>query len=115
MADDMQGKIAERLYSCLKMKNLSYGELSEKTGISKAMLQRYATGETGKIPVKRLAVLADALGVTQAYLIGWSDELPDNYNDPALTETEKILIELFRKADPAFQDEAIEMLKRHPK
>ena len=53
---------------------ISYGELSKITGITKSALQRYATGETGKIPLNRLESIADALHVSAAYLMGWDVE-----------------------------------------
>lgn len=40
---------------------MSYRELSEKTGYSKSVLQRYESGTTKKIPVDRLEVIAKAL------------------------------------------------------
>ena len=43
--------------------------------ISKSALQRYATGETAKIPLDRLKLMADALGVSQAHLMGWEEEI----------------------------------------
>ena len=111
-----EAEIAERIYMAIRKKDMSYGELSEKTGISKAMLQRYATGETAKIPLPRLRIIASALDVTPAYLIGWEDAPPESIEDlPQLSRKEKDLINSFRAADPIFQDEAIDMLKRHPR
>lgn len=49
---------------------MSYGELAEKTGIHKSVIQRYATGETEKIPVDRLKKIAEALGMFPFGLIG---------------------------------------------
>ena len=116
MNDAPEREIAERIYMTIKKRDMSYGELSEKTGISKAMLQRYATGETPKIPLPRLRIIAEALGVTPAYLIGWEKAPPDSIEDlPQLSIEEKELIISFRGADPIFQAEAIDMLKRHPK
>lgn len=42
---------------------MSYRELSEKTGYSKSVLQRYESGTTKKIPVDRLEVIAKALNI----------------------------------------------------
>jgi transcriptional regulator with XRE-family HTH domain len=42
------------------MADMSYGELSEKTGIDKGALQRYATGERG-ISSDHLCAIADVL------------------------------------------------------
>lgn len=113
--DDRQYEIevATRIYNCIRRKGYSYGELSEITGISKAMLQRYATGETGKIPIWRMRIIAEALNVSTTYLIFGTDEPPDMVLDTPLNEREQELINLFRNATPIFQDEAIDMLRRH--
>lgn len=70
--------ISERIMRTIKRKNISYGELSNMTGIAKSALQRYATGETEKIPLPRLEKIADALCVSAAYLMGWEDSPADS-------------------------------------
>lgn len=74
--------ISARILKIILNKDISYGELSEKTGIPKSALQRYATGQTEKIPIDRLQVIAKALGTTAPYLMGWEESsvhaLPDN-------------------------------------
>lgn len=67
-------EISDRILAAIQRAGLSYGELSKLTGIPKAMLQRYATGDTGKIPLERLQQIAKALGTTAEYLLGWDSE-----------------------------------------
>lgn len=74
-------KIAERLLILINNNNVSYGELSKQTGIPKSAIQRYATGETEKIPITRIELLAKALHSNAAYLMGWVDEENPNNND----------------------------------
>lgn len=62
---------------------MTYGDLAAKTGIAKSAIQRYATGETKKIPLPRLEALADALGVSAAYLMGWDEPSPASRPLPA--------------------------------
>ena len=71
--------ISDRISKKMKEKAFSYGELSKITGISKSVLQRYATGETEKIPINRIEIISKALGCSAAYLMGW-DEFPTPYN-----------------------------------
>lgn len=68
-------EISERILEAITSKEMSYGELSKLTGIPKSALQRYATGQTEKIPIDRLEAIANALGVDVAFLMGWSEEL----------------------------------------
>ena len=57
-------EMSKRIQAALQDANISYGELSTRTGIPKSALQRYATGETEKIPTDRLIKIALALGVS---------------------------------------------------
>ena len=66
--------ISARLLETIQKRQMTYGDLASKTGIAKSAIQRYATGETKKIPLPRLEALADALGVSAAYLMGWKEE-----------------------------------------
>ena len=47
-------EISKRLLQLIEDNDISYGELSKKTNIPKSALQRYATGETEKIPITRI-------------------------------------------------------------
>lgn len=65
---------ADRIYKAIQKADLSYGELSRITGIPKSALQRYATGETTKIPLDRIESIAKATNVAASYLLGWNRE-----------------------------------------
>lgn len=67
--------IGNRLLSLLQEKGISYGELSEITGIPKSALHRYVTGATEKIPIERIKSIASALNVTPEYLLGWDRKI----------------------------------------
>lgn len=63
--------ISKRILDTITCKDISYGDLADKTGIPKSALQRYATGQTEKIPIDRLEKIASAIGVTTSFLMGW--------------------------------------------
>jgi len=63
-------ELSQRILNLILDRNLSYGELSQVTGIPKSALQRYATGETEKIPADRLELISKALGTTTPDLLG---------------------------------------------
>lgn len=67
------GDYSKRIKQAIDDSRLSYGELSKITGIPKSALQRYATGETEKIPLDRLELIAQATRVDTAYLLGWAE------------------------------------------
>lgn len=68
---------SKRIYEAIEKSGYSYPELSKKTGISKSSLQRYATGETKKIPIDCIEKIAQATGVDSRYLMGWEDKNTD--------------------------------------
>lgn len=74
--------ISKRLLSEIQKTGMSYRELSEKTGLPKSAIQRYAVGETDKIPIDRLELIARALGTSAAYLMGWESE-PATFSLPS--------------------------------
>ena len=80
----------------MKEKGISYGELSKMTRIPKSALQRYATGETTKIPIDRISSIASALGVDERELLGWVK--PAAPSD-GLSESKKELFNILKSAD----------------
>lgn len=114
--------ISERIKKSIDRKGVSYGYLSKITHIPKSAIQRYATGQTDKIPLDRLEKLAVALGVSAEHLMGWDDSTPattpapDDVNEVASayaaleTEAEKNMIrralnlsEIVRESKPVFR------------
>ena len=65
--------IAERIRNRRLELNLSYQALAERCGMNKSSLQRYETGAIGNVPLEKLKVLAEALYVSPAYLMGWEE------------------------------------------
>lgn len=76
------GEISARISELMRAKELSYGRLSELTGIPKSGIYRYANEPNDKIPLPKLEMIAKALNVTTAYLMGWENyqavQIPDN-------------------------------------
>ena len=108
--------LSNRIIRLIEENGLSYGELAELTGIPKSALQRYATGETEKIPLPRIATIAKALGVSSAYLIGWdTGEQSANEKQPSvsegLSEEELTLIEAFRALPPDERKHVLSLLR----
>lgn len=74
---------SERIRQAITDKGLSYAELEKLTGISKSALQRYASGETKKIPVDVIEKIAAVTNVTARYLMGWDE--PNTESAPDVT------------------------------
>lgn len=67
----MNNEISKKIFDAMKAAQMSYGELSKRTGIPKSALQRYATGTTEKVPADRLKLIANALDVDVFSLYDW--------------------------------------------
>lgn len=86
----------ERLKSEMKRQGLSQAELCLRTGIPKSALSQYLSG-CFKPREGRIRIMADALGVDPAWLIGF--DVYDGENDENqgyLTDRETILLSLYR-------------------
>ena len=86
----------KRLRQAIEQSGLTYAELGEKTGIAKSSIQRYATGETKKIPIDSIEAIAKAINVSPKYLMCWDDEAVKTYEyvktliDPEHTISQEI-------------------------
>ena len=90
--------------------SLTLIEIEQRTGIKKSSMQRYVSGETGKIPMSAIEKLAKLFGVSGEYLMGWDDK-KDSPSEPELTEGEKLMLELFRQIPKDRQPEALDLLR----
>lgn len=58
------GETSKRIQNALQNANISYEELSARTGIPESTLQRYVAGKAEKIPTERLIKISLALDVS---------------------------------------------------
>lgn len=92
-------EIAKKLNKYFMESEMSYAELAKRTGIPKSALQRYIVGQTDKIPIDRLQVIAEALGTSAAVLMGWEET-----ETPSLTpeqQAKERIHELVDRLSPA--------------
>lgn len=101
--------ILSKLVEVIEDSGLSYGELSKITGIPKSSIHRYANGTTKKIPIDAVRLIANAVGVSTSYIMGWGNEESNSPEEPKLTEGEKMLLSLFRQIPEERQQAFLEM------
>ena len=94
--DSEMEKIRQRIKSRREELSITYQELADKTGMSKSTLQRYETSSIKNIGLDKLEILANALDITPAFLLGWEEpkakeEKPKPKPISSLTRQEKIL------------------------
>ena len=99
---------SDRIKGEMLRHSLTLVEIEQRTGIKKSSMQRYVSGETGKIPMAAIEKLATLFGVPATYLMGW-DEKEDSPSEVRLTEGEQQLLELFRLIPEEQQKAFLEM------
>lgn len=81
----MTNTISERLKEAIKNSKCSYYELEKKTGIPKSAIQRYATGNTDKLPADRIEKIAKATGCPLSYILGTEETVEFHNAEEALS------------------------------
>ena len=91
----------KRMKQAVTKAGLSYMELEKLTGVSHSTLQRYLTGKTNRIPIPAVEKIANATGVSAAWIMGWDDEKePSNLG--AIITGKTRMIPLFESASAGF-------------
>lgn len=109
---------AKRINEAIEKSGYSYPELSKLTGISKSSLQRYATGETKKIPIDCIEKIAEVTHVSAKYLMCWDDDAIETYKfldtiiDPEHTsaqvkEQDKAIRRIINSSEPYLPEKMI--------
>lgn len=107
MSETELTELIERIKNRRLALELSYQDLSDATGISKSTLQRYETGFIKKVPINQMEVLAKALHVTPAYLMGWEESSPTPHS---LTQQEETHIKKYRQLDADGKEEIDDLI-----
>ena len=98
--------MGERIKELRIIKGYTQEELGKMLGIKKAAIQKYENGDVENIKRSKIKLLADALGVTPSYIMGWDS--PERHN-PLGTRKDDRLIKLWRQLP---YDEQMKMLGR---
>ena len=93
--------LGERIRAAREGLKMTQEELGALCGTTKQTIFKYETGVVTNIPLDRLELLADQLGVTPAYLTGWDD------GGTPLPKKLAELAEPFGKLDDTGQDKVI--------
>lgn len=83
--------VGERIKKRRKELKMSVDQLAEKLGKNRATVYRYEGDEIDNMPLSVLEPLAEALQVSEAYLMGWEEikETPKNQPYYALNEKDE--------------------------
>ena len=105
---------ADRLKMALSVRNMTQSELCQKTKIPKSALSEYIKG-LYEPKQDRLMLLSEALDVDPVWLMGFDVPMEPEHKKisphDALTEGEKVMLELFRQIPEDQQPVVLAMIR----
>lgn len=93
-------RLGERIKAARVAEEMTQEELGALCGTTKQTIFKYEMGIVENIPAARMERLAEHLGVTPAYLMGWSTAAP--------TAQAKALMDVFEHLDAEDQQKLID-------
>lgn len=100
--------IGDRIRYYRELAGLTMEELAKKTGVQKSAINKYEKGVVTNIPIKRVVLIADALGVEPVALTDW--ERPSGASDPSAPEKKQALIDRVLHMDAEQLDKLARLL-----
>lgn len=100
--------IGDRIRHYRELAGLTMEELAKKTGVQKSAINKYEKGIVTNIPINRVVLIADALGVEPVALTDW--ERPNGSTDTTSYEKKKALIDRVLRMDPEQLDKLSRLL-----
>lgn len=97
----------EKIKAMRKDLGLSAEYIAEKIGISPSTIYRYENNDIASMKIDKLKSIADLLGTSASYLLGWDDCAADDH----LTASEFALLSVFRDMDQDGQQKVLDYAK----
>lgn len=106
----MKEKICNRIREAMRIRSLKQSELVEKTGIGKSSISTYLSGEY-EPKQKNIYKIAEALDVSEAWLMGYDVPLERELTTNKLKEDESRFVREYRKLNHLGKQEAIKRVE----
>lgn len=104
--------MSNRIKTLRLSKGLTLEQVGDAVGVGKSTVRKWETGMIANMKRDKIAALANVLGTTPAYLMGWKeDEQKSSPGESKLTEAEKRMLSIFRKIPKDRQVYALEVLE----
>ena len=110
----MENEMSMKIKKLRLERGMTLEQVADIVGVGKSTVRKWETGMIANMKRDKIALLAQALGTTPAYLMGWKEDMEDNTSlpqEPVLTEGEKLLLELFRQIPEDAQKMYLEVLR----
>ena len=109
----MSSELARKIKELRLARDMTLEQVATIVGVGKSTVRKWETGMIANMKRDKIALLAQALGTTPAYLMGWKEETEKavSPNEPKLTKGEQLLIDLFRQIPEGEREMYIEVLR----
>ena len=104
----MSDQMAERIKELRAKRNLTLEDVAKRVGVGKSTVRKWETGMIANMRRDKIASLADALGTTPEYLMGWTEPK----EEAQLSETKAALIEIIKDISDEQAAAILALLKR---
>ena len=118
-------EMGERIKMLREQRGMTLEELGNKVGVGKSTVRKWETGAIANMRRDKIQKLADALGVSPGYLMGWDDAVSTSghqtgyYNPETAKAAQEMLddpdlhalMDAARDARPEYVKSAIQLLK----
>lgn len=89
--------MGNRIKTLRLSKGLTLEQVGDAVGVGKSTVRKWETGMIANMKRDKIAALANVLGTTPAYLMGWKEgEQKNSPSELQLTEGEEMMLEIFR-------------------
>lgn len=112
--DKVPESMAQKIKDLRQQRGMTLEQVANIVGVGKSTVRKWETGMIANMKRDKIAALAQALGTTPAYLMGWKEETKEETNSPdqiILTEGEQKLLELFRQIPEENRALVLEMIR----
>lgn len=100
--------LGKRLFDLRKERGLTLEEVGQAVGVGRSTVRKWETGQIASMKRDKIKKLSDCLGVSPAYICGWTDD-PLDTGAPEATRIEG-QIQTLRNALDQLNDEGREKL-----
>ena len=108
----MENELAIKIKKLRLERDMTLEQVANIVGVGKSTVRKWETGMIANMGRDKIALLATALGTTPAYLMGWEEpEYKNTPNEPKLTESEELMLQLFRQIPENKQPVVLEMIR----
>ena len=101
----MNNELSQKIKDLRLKRGMTLEQVGDIVGVGKSTVRKWETGMIANMKRDKIALLANALGTTPAYLMGWKDDKTNAQDEPKLTEGEKKLLEKYRRLSNETREE----------